>query len=413
MSEGDQHAASMNAAVNRARVIAYWTFSLSVIAAIAIFTTVSERRAAFEELRAELIGLVTVHNHADNTVREIRRVMQIQGLDRADEGAAIARSLDAVSRAAVMAETVRARLSAGLAGNLIAADDVIAINTDIMALERVLAERSSPWTDRAPQAVVAESRLEAMRLRDISVLSALVASDAIRYEQAFGAFIEASTRDLPAAVKVLRAALEQRREQALVRNIGGPVSHGVQLERVIQARSQAQRAYLVGGYTSTFADLQSAIRELARKDRQLAAELSGDLKITVPGQNITLPVLVIALLYPIALITGHLAVLVNLFHAGASVKNLDAGTDVSALMRTGLEIIPVTAGAPLWVLLSGSFLIMLFLLPDILAVFVVRELSVFATGPVKTAVWTAVIVAIGVSVGAVCMLYANARRSGI
>lgn len=291
-------------ALGRAQNLTFAVFSAALIISVVALTSLSENSNALARVNKEFADVNDVANHSDNVIREIRRYILAKLPSTVSEEGALRDIRHAFSRAYDQSDLASKRLLD--AASELPLSLIQQINREFKPMRDVYGAVVSVNVDLAPQSVILLDRLENLRFRDLAVLAHLISVDPISLNEVLSQFNDAWADASPTIITeelVLELAdIRTKRQRAAFERLG---HYATALREVCERFGRRYSNLAAAGLQSTHARAQDKLVELQDKRGSLEDRLSGEFRISVPIVDQSLPVPIIALLFPLGLVGGY------------------------------------------------------------------------------------------------------------
>jgi len=291
-------------ALGRAQTLSFTVFSAALVVTVVVLASLDEKTSSLARLNTEFNDVQLVATHSDNVIREIRRYMLAKRPPSISEQQALQDIRHAFFHAHEQAELASTRLfSAAHPG--VSLRLVRQINRELAPMRDLFGAIVSVNVDVTPQSVVLLDSLEKLSFRDLSVMAHIASVDPIGVNEAVSAFNRTWDPAAPAdAAQQLAGKLKTlgAERSASFEQIG---TYGKDLRVACEQFGKTHGNLAVGGLRSSNTRALATLISLQDDRAALRDQLSGSFQISVPVVDQTLPVPVVTLLLPLALVAGY------------------------------------------------------------------------------------------------------------
>lgn len=291
-------------ALGRAQSLTFTVFSATLIVSVVVLTSLNENTSALTRVEREFADVNVVATHSDNVIREIRRYVLAKLPPSISEQQALVDIRHSFFHAHEQAGLASTRLLSAVQSG-VPLELIRQANRELTPMRDIFGAIVSVNVDLSPQSVVLLDRLENMTFRDLSVMAHLVSVDPIGVNEAVSTFN--STFDATApdeATQHFAGELKQLSAErtASFEQIG---SYGKDLRQACERFAKDYSNLAAGGLQSSSSRALATLIALQDKKATLSDQLSGSFQISVPVIDQKLPVPVVTLLLPLALVAGY------------------------------------------------------------------------------------------------------------
>jgi len=361
-------------ALGRAQTLTFTIFSAALIVWLIALTNLNQDSNALARLTAEFDAVDKVASHSDNVIREIRKYLLANTPDDLPERQALRKVQHAFSKSVPQSIEV-SRLLVKTGGRDLR-PVTRSINRELEDLRSVNGAIVSVNVDLSPQSIALLDQLEALRLRDLIVLAHLVSVDPIALQEVLTRFQTetaetAGPEEFGRQAAALHAAL--RNANLISRNAGYHQAghYATALRQASEAFARNYSHLAPGGLQSNYTAMRMRLTDLHAKRGSISDRLSGQFQIAVPIINQSLPVSLLTLLFPLALIGGYGLVATSLFFAKRKILAIAFKPSRRSFADNGFLFDQLSVGKSHTRFVTWALLITMTLLPWIAAVWLV------------------------------------------
>ena len=382
----DSTAEKISNALGRAQAVAFTTFSAALLVSYVMWASLAERQAQQTELNTELANLTDIFNRTDNAIREIRRYTLLQSPDTTD-ATAVRRIISDETSARLNADTLNSHLV-----KIAKLPTILKINGLLKQLTTKADANNSIDVDFTPQSIFVYDRIEQFRLRDLAVLTYLIAADPVALKPILETASRLEGEELRGKLIDVERELQIVADKAAKQNFDQMAANGDELRASVEQYTARNGPLVIGGLASSYDDILARVRVLESRRKDLASSLRGDYKVDVPMINQSMPVRLVVGLLPIGLIVGYGMVFVALAFARQQLKSITQPNDKKAAAKVGM-IFDQLCTKWLIGIFSWGAMIVLFLLPAFAAAVIVSHYAATLSSGIYWAIWLPLIAA--------------------
>lgn len=378
-------------ALSRAQALTFTTFSAALLIGFVASINLADRESQKAELESELSSLTDIANRADNALREIRRYIYLR-MPSESEGEAVRK----ITTAEVAARGYADQISHNLIG-VATLDQILAINRLLIPLRTKVNATVSVNVDFSPEAIIVLSRLEQFRLRDLAVLTHLIAPDPVRLAGVLQPYAGLQGDQLKAVIDKIHTQLQSIADDTEKMLFDQMAVKGDELRDRVEDYSLGDKSLIIGGLASSYEETLNRVRILEERHRLLTSSLRGDFKIDVPFVGQAMPIRLVVGLFPIGLIAGYGLVCISLAYARAQINTLRTAHEKTAAANVGLMFDQLRAKDKVQQFLTWTSLTLLVGLPLVAASIVIYQYTSTLSTLNASVLWLLCLIAVGMA----------------